>query len=157
MGLAKLFEFRAEGVGEVEKKKLEEIKEQIREQCRMLYGKIEETKISETTEALVCRFLEPKGITRVDFEEVEGEGGKLYIESEEGYHGVKVDVGDIGTRVEVLGATGDAMYDNSGYIIPSRKRTRHFAIFKRKDRRKVIKRTEEIIYMVSPNFIHVYV
>ena len=156
MGLAELFEFK---VGEVvnERKKLEKIIEQIKKQCKALGGRIEETKISETSEILVCRFPEPKGITRVDFEEVEEEGGKLYIESEEGYHGVEVNVGDVRTRVEALGVTGDAIYDSAGYIVPSRKRSRHFMVLpKRKGRRNVIRRTKEIVYNVSPNFIHVY-
>jgi len=159
MGLVELFEFK---VGEVvnERKKLEKIVEQIKKQCRALGGRIEEAKISETSEILVCRFPEPKGITGVDFEEVEEEGGKLYIESEEGYHGVKVDVGNVRARIEVTGITGDAVYDNAGYVVPPRKTVRHFAVLpKRKGRgkRRVVKKTKEIIYNVSPDIVYVQI
>jgi len=156
MGLAELFEFK---VGEVvnERKKLEEIAEQIKKQCKMLGGKITEVKHSETLEFLVCSFPEPKGITRVDFDELEGKGGEFYIETEDGYHGAKVNVGDIRTRIEALGVFGNVIYDTEGYYdIKSKKTGAIFSITpKEKSKRKVIKKTKEIRYTVSSDFIHI--
>ncbi|HDH44751.1 MAG TPA: hypothetical protein ENG66_05105 [Thermococcus sp.] len=136
--------------------KMREIIKQIEEQCRGLGGKLERNKITETSEILVCHLPEPKGITRVDFEEIEGRGGTFYIETEDGYHGVEVNVGNIRTRVEALGVTGDAIYDNAGFLIPDRKTIRHFVVIPRKRRRRVIKRTDRITYSVSPNLIRIY-
>ena len=140
-----------------EKSKLKEIIEQITKQCKVLGGESVVVRHSETLESVVCRFPEPVEITRADFKEVEGEGGEFYIETEKGYHGVVVKTGDIRARVEAMGVTGDAIYDNAGYRLVGgrQEQIRHFMVIP-KGKRKTIKKTKEIRYTVSPNLVQIY-
>ena len=158
MGLAELFEFRTIMDSEVEevKRDIERILEQIKKQCKMLGGKIEVRRESDLYKDLACVFPEPKDITYVKIEEDESGKSSIYIESSEGWHGVKVEAEGYGIIAEVDDMRGNAEFNTAtGKLIRGKHVKEYKFIVSKKKRSRSVKRTDRIEYSITPSTIFV--
>jgi len=144
---------------EEEKKKINEIANDAYKQCIALGGVMQYKGTHYDLEKhMVCVFPEPVDITKIFYEDEGNNEGYFYVESSEGWNGVKVRT-DRPIRVEAVGVKGIAMYDNTGRIISAAKgsrRRRKFQIFTNKRSKRVMK-AKEITYYIGPDIMHIII